>query len=391
MNILFITDPTPLGGATNALIMLTKQLKAKGCSITVCVSGTPELKARLESNGIKTIDTGHIPAMVNRSRNSLKSLLKKLIFSARRNIYNLPSAVKKAELAVDISSADIIYTNSARSDLGCLLAKKYGIPHIVHIREFGVEDFGCMFLRHDYYSFLNRYSSKFVAVSDAVKKCWSENGIKRHKIVRIYDGIDTGAILPRTSKNKEVLTLRAVIVGGILPAKGQHICIKALRALPKDIRKNVTLDIIGWEDPTYREYLDRLISRYELKDQVRFLGVKDNIGELLRDYDIGLMASRSEGFGLVTAEYMTAGLCVIASNSGANPELVSDGVNGLLFECNDFKALARCITELYQNRDKLERLAENGQKRALKDFDIEVCANRIYKLCEEVSAKHHNR
>ncbi|MBO7472458.1 MAG: glycosyltransferase family 4 protein [Ruminococcus sp.] len=383
MNILFITDPTPLGGATNALIMLTKQLKAKGCNITVCVSGTPELKARLEDCGIKAVDTGHIPAMINRPRSALKAVVKKLVFSAMRSSYNLSSAVKKVERAVDLSSIDIIYTNSARSDLGCLLAKKYGKPHIIHLREFGVEDYGCMFLRRDYYSFLNRSSRCFVAVSDAVKESWAAKGLNSRKIVRIYDGIDTEAVLPRMSRNKEDRPLRVVIVGGILPAKGQHICIKALRALPKEMRKNVYLDIIGWEYPYYRDYLDRLIDRYGLKEQVRFLGIKDGVGDILCNYDIGLMASRSEGFGLVTIEYMTAGLCVIASNSGANPELISDGVNGLLFERDDFKALARCIVDLYHNREKREKMAENGRERALKEFDIEVCANRIYKLCTE--------
>ena len=388
MNILFITDPTPLGGATNALIMLTKQLKAKGCNITVCVSGTPELKARLEDCGIKAVDTGHIPAMINRPRSALKAVVKKLVFSSKRNIYNLPSAVKKAERAVDLSSIDIIYTNSARSDLGCLLAKKFGIPHIVHLREFFSDGFELIVLRKNYTHFLNNYSVSFLAVSDSVKNNWVKNGIEECKTIRIYDGVEKKRIIARSAKNRFNNNLRLVIIGAIMELKGQHICIKALRALPEKIRKNVHLDIIGWEDQNYRDYLDRLIYKYGLKEQVRFLGIKDGVENILCNYDIGLMTSRSEGFGLVTAEYMTAGICVIASNSGANPELISDGVNGLLFERNDFKALARCIASLYCNRDMLEKLAANGRERAMKEFDIEVCANRIYKICTEVLLNH---
>lgn len=384
MNILFVTDPTSLGGATNALVMLTKQLKSKGCTIIVCVSRTPELIERLKKNGIRAVETGHIPAMVNCPRNRGKALVKKIVFSLRRIVYNLSAAIKRVEREVDLSSIDLIYTNSARSDLGCLLARKYGIRHIVHLREFGVEDFGCMFLRRNYYSFLRKNADCFVAISDAVKESWISKGIPREKIVRIYDGIEISSIHPRVVKKVNCQELRMVIVGGIMPAKGQHLCIKALRALPKDIREKVSLDLIGWEYPYYRKYLNQLIEKYKLSEQVRFCGIKDGVGDVLCEYDVGLMASQSEGFGLVTAEYMAAGLCVVANNAGANPELISQNVDGLLFEQGDYKSLAQCISRLYHNREELERLALNGQRKAQKEFDIIGCANNVYRLCSEI-------
>ena len=90
--------------------------------------------------------------------------------------------------------------------------------------------------------------------------------------------------------------------------------------------------------------------------QINFLGSINDVHERLGNYQIGLMCSRAEGFGRVTAEYMHAQLGVIASDSGANPELIQDGVNGLLFKSGDAKSLSECILRLYNNREFLIEL-----------------------------------
>ncbi len=385
MKILFITDPVTVGGATHALIMLTRELVERKNEIIVCVSNTPEVKKRLNEIGAMTIETGHIPAMITKSRNKVKRLVKQFLFSWLRKIYILPRAIKRVEKSIDLTTVDIIHTNSARSDLGCLIAKRYLIPHVVHLREFGIEDYDCMFLRRNYFSYLNRNADAFIAVSDAVKSSWINKRIEGKKITTIYDGIDLTEIIPKTSYSDDCLKI--VIVGGILKTKGQHICIKALRALQKSIRKKVTLDIIGWEDPVYRKYLDSLITKYGLQDKVRFLGVKDGVGNLLHNYDIGIMASKSEGFGLVTAEYMSAGLCVIASNSGANPELISDGINGLLFSRENYRELAKYIRSLYNDRFLMRKLAIAGKKKAEKMYSITHNAENIINLYNKTVIK----
>ncbi len=382
LNILFINDPASVGGATKALIMLSQALKKYNCIITVCVSRTPEIERQLNSIGINTIETNHIPAMLSKPRRTYRKICKMVIYYFLRKFVVLPMAVKKVEKAIDLSKIDIIHTNSARSDLGCLIAQKYSIPHIVHLREFGIEDYNCMFLRKGYFSYLNNHADCFISVSDAVKNSWIKKGIDKKKITTIYDGIDINEIIPK--KKYQSKCLKLVMAGGIFDTKGQHICIKALRALPSVIRKKVFLDIIGWENETYRKYLDNLIKKYDLQDNVRFLGVKDNIGKLLCDYDVGIMASKSEGFGLVTAEYMTAGLCVIASNSGANPELISNGINGMLFDRENYRELADHIKYLFIHREVLKNYALCGQKRAREIYTIDRNANEIYSFYNKI-------
>ena len=70
--------------------------------------------------------------------------------------------------------------------------------------------------------------------------------------------------------------------------------------------------------------------RHGIAGQINFLGPRTDVHSMLGNYQIGLMCSKSEGFGLVTAEYMHAKLGVIASNTGASPELIDNEITGLV-------------------------------------------------------------
>ena len=376
MNILFINDPSPYGGASAALLQLTRELTALGHNITVCTSKTPELDKKLRAAGAKVISCGHIPALTSKSAYALKTLVKLAVFGGERLLGINRLALKKIEKSTDLSKTDIIHTNSARSDLGCMIADKYCIPHIIHLREFRTNGFFLISMKYRFIKYISDRCNMFIAVSDAVKDNWVKSGLDSRKVIKIYDGVE----LKAENKHKSSSKLRIIMAGSIEELKGQHICIKAIRCLPKRIRENVTLDIYGWEDHRYKKYLDRLIKKYELDSQIRFLGVRDGIGDILCNYDIGVMASRCEGFGLVTAEYMAAGLGVIASGSGASPEIVEHGKNGLIFNRDDPKQLAGYIARLYSDRALLKTLGQNARKKALAEFTAKTNAKRINDL-----------
>ena len=86
------------------------------------------------------------------------------------------------------------------------------------------------------------------------------------------------------------------------------------------------------------------------------LGYREDVCSLLHEYDCGVMCSRSEGFGRVTAEYMMAGLPVIASDTGANPELVNEGQTGLFYRWGDTSDLAKKIEMLADDALLCERM-----------------------------------
>ena len=144
------------------------------------------------------------------------------------------------------------------------------------------------------------------------------------------------------------------------------------------------LDIIGWGDENYIEQISKKAVSCGFGDSWRYLGHRTDIYALLQDYHIGFMCSRSEGFGRVTAEYMHAGLGVIASDTGANRELIQDGVAGLIYKWGDTEELARCIERFYRDRVLLEACGKAGRNYAVENFTIEVCAQAVYQTYVEL-------
>ena len=224
----------------------------------------------------------------------------------------------------------------------------------------------------------NKYSSLFICVSDAVRFHWGKKGIDSHKTVTIYDGIDYEKVPISQDVDKKCPMLKLLMSGGIMPSKGQYLAIKAIGLLPNDVKRNITIDLIGWGSERYLEELKRLSEKVGLVNPVQFLGARDDILSLLSNYHIGLMCSRSEGFGLVTAEFMFAKLGIIASNSGASPELIENGISGLTFQCENFQSLADRILLYYNNRNLIVKHSCKARERALSLFTSQLNAKKIY-------------
>lgn len=128
----------------------------------------------------------------------------------------------------------------------------------------------------------------------------------------------------------------------------------------------------------------RKIREYGIEHLVKFKGYQKDVGNYLSQYDIGLMCSRDEGFGRVTVEYMMTGLCVIASDTGANPELIEDGVSGLLYQYGDIRSLAGAIRKCVEEPDLRCRLSERGRLRANTEFTATRNAMQVYEVYNRV-------
>ncbi|MBR4271443.1 MAG: glycosyltransferase family 4 protein [Bacteroidales bacterium] len=386
MKVLYIVDPGIVGGATLAFLEIVTQMKLKGVSPLVCTSTYNQLNEILKGKGIESLAIGHNTVIEPISPYKWKRPIK---YPIRWIIYRikLRRAIRTIERNIDLNTIDLIHTNSARNDVGCYINKKYQIPHIVHIREFADADFRCITFRNNFIEVFNKYSTVFISISNAVKKHWEDKGIDSSKNLRIYDGVTFKDIRESYRDEKLKKEIKMVISSGICLAKGQHLILEAINTLPQEIKNNVYVDFIGWADPQYKKYMLNLIKKYSLGKQIRFTGALKNVHPILHNYQIGLMCSRAEGFGRVTAEYMFAELGVIASNSGANPELIEDGKSGLLFESGNAISLANCITKYYNNRELLISCSETAHKKACREYTDEKNADNIYKLYNNILSK----
>ena len=407
MNVLLICGNDHYYGSAQAAINLLKFAKAhcEDVRYIVLTQTKGAINDLCDGMGIENYVTGHAYACVapegDRLRNTAKHLAKKALVTAKNT-----RAVRKIEKLVDLSSIDIIHTNIDRDIIGCTLAKKHGIPHVMHLREFATGHYNVEPLYEGQYEEYNRSVDRYIAISKAVGQNWQESGLDADKISVVYDGIDVERVQQRRDSAAEAVEeaapaaaaevtaaaaeekaaaedeaaprprkLRLVMCGDLSSLKGQDQAIRAL-ALIRDaqVRKNITLDIFG-EVHTEKAYMGEMQSIIEgtgLVGSVVFRGYTSQLATLLKEYDCGIVCSRREGFGLATAEFMAAGLAVIASDTGANSELIEDGVSGLIYRYQDAVDLSAKIETLYRDRDKLNSYGHSARRTVEEKFTIEA-------------------
>jgi glycosyltransferase involved in cell wall biosynthesis len=119
---------------------------------------------------------------------------------------------------------------------------------------------------------------------------------------------------------------------------------------------------------------------------VHRLGFRDDMHNVLAAFDIFVMPSHFEGFGIVLVEAMATGAAVIASAASNLPELVQDGVEGLLVPVRDAAALAAAIISLCSDRELRETMARAARERARRDFSLDRMLGEYEALLQEIVA-----
>jgi glycosyltransferase involved in cell wall biosynthesis len=138
--------------------------------------------------------------------------------------------------------------------------------------------------------------------------------------------------------------------------------------------RNVVLAIAG--DGPERSALTALARDLEIDADVHFLGFRDDAARLYTGADVFVLSSLTEGLSLSTLEAMAAGLPVVATRVGGNPELILDGETGLLVPPRDPEALAGAIGRVLDDAPLRARLGTAGRARAAERFSLRETTRR---------------
>jgi glycosyltransferase involved in cell wall biosynthesis len=178
--------------------------------------------------------------------------------------------------------------------------------------------------------------------------------------------------------------IRCVIAGRLCEDKGHHLAVAAVINANKQGEK-VSLDIYGGpiDNNPYYETLKKEIEANKLQDLIKFLGFRNDLRENHQQYDLGLQCRIApEPCGVWICETLVDGLPLLASRTGGTPELVKDGVTGLLFESNNEADLTEKLIKLVINRNLLTNMREAAFKRGEEKFIVDRFINEtlnIYK------------
>ena len=170
------------------------------------------------------------------------------------------------------------------------------------------------------------------------------------------------------------------IVGRIEEPKGQYLVLEALAKL-KDL--DIKALIVGHTmDEAYLASLKQKVKDLGVEEQVVFTGFTREVDAHMQLFDVNILATPKETFGLVVIEAMMNKVTMIATNKGGPLEIIDDGENGLLFDRTS-EDLALKIKMLYRDKSLNEKLALAGYMKAKEMFDADVQLEKLLGLINE--------
>lgn len=230
-------------------------------------------------------------------------------------------------------------------------------------------------------------SHRVLAVAAAVKEELICQGIAPSRVSVLYPPVDTRSLSAATLDGiraemglpKDALVVTSV--GHAVPVKGWDVLIRAFADALQNMPQARLLLVGSTDAPnevaTARE-LRAMADDLGVADKVRFVGHRTDVPRLLRASDVFVLPSRSEGFPAALAEALFSGLPCIAARVGGIPELITHGVNGLLFAREDHGELASHLVCLASSADMQKRFAAIGKREAQR-LDTDSHVDALYK------------
>lgn len=232
-------------------------------------------------------------------------------------------------------------------------------------------------------SYLHPRVNHIVCVSDAVRRYLRGRGVPARKLSVIYKGHDPAWYPDRPAPGRATLGIPPDVpivgfIGNMRPVKGVDVLIKSLHALPSDLPLHLLL--VG---EVRDKRLEPLAADPRIAGRVHFAGFREDAVALIGLFDISVMSSVSrEGLPKALIECMSRRIPCVASDVGGMPELIEDGVSGLIVPPRDPLALAAALARLLQNPALMATVGEGGRRRIEDAFHIRHTVARTLALYE---------
>jgi len=227
-----------------------------------------------------------------------------------------------------------------------------------------------------------RWCDAVVCNSRAAAERLRADGLDESKLVVIGNGLPASAFAePVSARPRREGPLRAGMIARMnTPAKNHSLF---LRAAARMRAKFPDVEFIVVGDGPLRPGLEAEADALGLKDVVQFLGDRRDVSAILASLDISVLPSKSESLSNVILESMAAGVPVVATAVGGNPELVT-AERGILVGSEDAEELAAAIGALLRDPERRLRLGRNGRNFAQTEFTLEHSAARYEELYREL-------
>lgn len=302
----------------------------------------------------------------------------------RRHLTTLLGA-KAAVKGLRDSGFDLVYTNTITSPFGALIARDLVLPHVWQVRENlpKPREAGPPGAYEKARRTFRELSTLSLGISQHIAQQVAEwAGPEKTRLVYIGpldDGEADRTVVKRVSPGPPYQIL---MVGRINALKRQEDAVKAL-AILKSGGLDARLTLVGRSYGSRDEYLKGLAQQLGVSEAVRIIGYVDDPRSLYEESHVSINCSEAEPLGRTILEGMAFGCTTVAANGGGPTEVITDGVDGLLFKPTDPEDLARCLRSVLEDASISGALALAARDRVLPFFTRSRYVEDMLQVFEE--------
>lgn len=358
-----------LGGGSKHVLGLLKNLDKEKFSILLI---TPRGWLTSEAEKIEGVEVKNIKF---RSKFDLSSFSKLKVEIAKFRVKEFPF------------SPIILHAHGPRAGLFVTFAKWHGEKFIYteHLwnHEFRLKNIFGNFLQKRFLAFVCHRADEIIAVSKSVEKFLTgELKIKKEKIRVIPNAVNFDE--KDGEKNHQSKTGEVVIgtTGALVSQKGQIYLIRAFSRVFESLPK-ARLEIIG--DGPEKSRLQKEISNLGLEAKIHLLGEQKELSKFYQNWDLFVLPSLSETFGLVILEAMNYEVPVLATSVGGIPEIVKNEKTGVLVPPANSEKLAKAILKLLVEKKNSHEMTKNAKKFLKENYDFGVIIKEIENVYSALS------
>ncbi len=378
--VLLIDYLSPTGGGERLAMQIALRLDPERFQRTLCVSrwddaglaatGVPEAITQLEEAGVE---------LMRLERDSPLDLL------AWRPLWKRMRA----------GEVDVVHAHKFGSNVwAAALARTAGVPVVItHEHNWSYD--GQSYRRFLDRELIARRSDAFMAVSNEnLRRMIEDEGIDPAKLMFVANGVPhlNGTAVSGESLRAELgIAPTDPVIGTVAvlrKEKAVHLLVQAAAELVPAFPDLKVLVAGGGPE---REGLEALARELGVADSFRWLGMRSDVPRVIEAFDVAVLSSIWEGSPLSVMEFMQAGKPVVATRVGGVPELIDDGVTGLLVEPGDASGFADAIARLLRDPELRAEAGRRARERQQNEFDLDLMVGRLETVYERLYEQKRDR
>ena len=378
MKILHIIEIRGIGGAEKLLLEFLAEQRITGLEVS-CILMCNDYHLEISNTFFQFLRNSNISVLIIRFKYK----------------YSFFSIIKKIYCGIKSFEPDIIHTHLRMAEfyLACFKVFKNNLKIVTTVHGYSDQfqsDYSSgkitnvkLTLRYYVIKFINSRIDGLAFISNFIYKFYFDAGlISAKSAVR---QINNGALLStNTVKNdlgKKKLNYKVILPGRLIEWKGHKYAFEAVKIL-KGKFPNVKLDCFG--TGTYENELSKFINDNNLQDQISLNGFTNNIVEVIHNYDVVLVPSLFESFGIVFLDAFAAGIPVVAFDLPAGNEIITHKKNGMLSAPKSAKSIADNVEKLFLDSALRRDIVLNAANALVTKYSITQMVDAYIELYKDV-------